>query len=107
MAVPRKMRTLKKKKKRVLLKFALGLFALLIAFIILVFSVDLNAFREPVKAGLSKATGMEINFDLIGWSFSKGLKLKCAGLQILSPETGKELLATNELLLKIKWLRTL
>jgi len=101
---PRNPPPLKQKKSRIFLKLAMGLAGLLALLLILILSVDPNIFRGPVTEALSRATGMKINIEFIDWSFSGGLKFKCKGVQVLSGESGDELVSTKELRIKLEWL---
>jgi len=103
-ASPKNSSSLKQKKSRIFQKLAMGFAGLLALLIILILSVDLNTFREPVTEALSRATGMKIKIKFMDWSFSEGLKFKCKGVQILSGETEEELVSTEELLVKLNWL---
>ena len=103
-APPKNSSSLKQKKSRIFQKLAMGFAGLLALLIILILSVDLNTFREPVTEALSRATGMKIKIKFMDWSFSEGLKFKCKGVQILSGETEEELVSTEELLIKLNWL---
>jgi hypothetical protein len=94
----------KHKKSRFFLKLFLGLAGLFALLIILILSVNLNAFREPITKALSQATGMKIKIEFLDWSFSEGLKIDCKGVQIFSGETEEELLSTKELLISLNWL---
>lgn len=94
----------KHKKSRFFLKLFLGLTSLFALLIILILSVDLNTFREPVAKALSQATGMKIKIEFLDWSFSEGLKIDCRGVQIFSGETEEELLSTKELRVSLNWL---
>jgi len=100
---PKKSPPSKPAKSRILLIFVLILASIVVGAVILIFSIDPKTFREPVMKGLSQATGLKINITTLSWNLSRGLNLKCQGLQILSPDTGEELLFTEELLLHLKW----
>ncbi|TDJ58103.1 MAG: AsmA family protein [Nitrospina sp.] len=101
---PRKSSPVKNRKPRILIILAAGLAGILIIIMAVVFSVDPNNFREPVIHVLTRATGLNINIESLDWSFSRGLQFKCKGLQIYSADQEKELLSTDELLLKLKLL---
>ncbi len=96
--------SLKPKKSRLLLKLLLGLVGLFALLIVLILSVDLNTFREPVAKAISQATGMKVSIEHLGWSFSPGLKIDCKGVQVFSGETKEELVSTKELLISLNWL---
>ncbi len=101
---PQKSSTVKNRKPRILIILTAGLAGILIIIMAVVFSVDPNNFREPVIHVLTRATGLNINIESLDWSFSRGLQFKCKGLQIYSADQEKELLSTDELLLKLKLL---
>ena len=92
------------KKSRLFQKLFLGFAGLLALLIVVLLSVDLNTFREPVAKAISQATGMKVNIEYLGWSFSGGLKIDCKGVKISSGETEEELLSTKELLISLNWL---
>jgi len=100
---PKKLPPPKPTKSRILLKMIFILASVVVGLVILIFSINPQTFREPVMEGLSQATGLKIKIKTLSWNLSKGLNLKCQGLQILSPETGEELLFTEELLLHLEW----
>ncbi len=106
-APPRNPPLLKQKKSRIFLKLAVvlaGLFALLL---ILLLSLDLNAFRKPVTEGIYLATGTKIKLEHLEWEFSEGFQLQCKGVQILPDESGERraaTVATKELLINIELL---
>ncbi len=99
---PQKSSPVKSRKPRILIFLAAGLAGILIIIMAVVFSIDPNNFREPVVQILTRATGLNISIEYMDWSFSQGLQFKAKGLQIHSADQAKELLSTDELLLKIK-----
>ena len=103
-APPRNSPSLKQKKPRLFLKLAIGVASLLALLIILIVSVNLNTFREPITEALSRATGLKIKIEFLDWGFSEGLKFKCKGVQIFSGETEEELVSTKDLFISLNWL---
>ena len=87
---PKKPPPSKPANSRILLKFVLILASIVVGTVILIFSINPQTFREPVMKGLSQATGLKINIKTLNWNLSRGLNLKCQGLQILSCEAVKE-----------------
>ena len=93
------------KKSRLFLKLFLGFAGLLAVLTVVLLSVDLNTFREPVAKAISQATGMKVKIEYLGWSFSEGLKIDCKGVQVFSGENeNEELVSTKELLISLNWL---
>ena len=102
--LPRNPSSLKQNKSQVILKIAAGFIGVLALLFILIISVDLNTFREPVTEALSRATGLKIKLEFLDWGFSGGLKIKREDVQIFSGETEEELVSTKELLVSLSWL---
>ena len=72
--------------------FAVGLFALGKLIII-------DSLREPITSALSKATGLQIEIQTLSLDLAQGLKLKCGGVSVRSPNIHRELFTAQEMLL--------
>jgi hypothetical protein len=64
----------------------------------------LNNFREPIATGLSRASGLKINFDSIGLSFTHGLGLRCSGVTVHSAHGKKSLFSADKFIIEIETL---
>ncbi|MBI4384277.1 MAG: AsmA-like C-terminal region-containing protein [Nitrospinae bacterium] len=66
--------------------------------------LNLDRFREPVVAKLSEMTGLKIAVESLGLDFSRGLKLKCVGLKVRTPDGHRQLFSAEEALLELELL---
>lgn len=88
-----------KKKYRVIA----GLVATATIVGVLLLTVFLNpdSFREPIAAGISRATGLQVAIDSIGWSFKRGFELRCGGVEVRSANGKKKLFSMEKLFLEL------
>lgn len=88
-----------KKKYRVIA----GLVATATIVGVLLLTVFLNpdSFREPIAAGISRATGLQVTIDSIGWSFKRGFELRCGGVEVRSANGKKKLFSMEKLFLEL------
>jgi AsmA-like protein len=77
----------------------LGLLLLLGLCLALLTLIDLDKFREPIVAQLSKATGMTVELKSLNLEFTHGLGFRCSGLRFLSPDGSKELFSAEKIYL--------
>ena len=77
------------------LKIFLGAIAVLLLLLglclVLITFIDLDRFREPITARLSKATGMTVELKSLNLEFTHGLGFRCNGLRFLSKDGGKDI----------------
>jgi len=94
---PRKSITMK-----ILLKLGLkGGIILILLFAIVLSTITLNEAKDTIIKKISAENGIEIEIESIGFGFSKGLKIKCRGVKVVTPDG--ETYAVGNLNLLPKW----
>ena len=94
---PRKSITMK-----ILLKWGLrGGFAVILLFAIVLSTITLNEAKDTIIEKISAESGMKIEIESIGFGFSQGLKIKCRGVKVATPDG--ETYAVAQLNLLPKW----
>jgi hypothetical protein len=85
------------------LKIFLGAIAVLLLLLglclVLITFIDLDRFREPITARLSKATGMTVELKSLNLEFTHGLGFRCNGLRFLSKDGGKDIFYAKKIYL--------
>jgi hypothetical protein len=76
-----------------------GLLLLLGFCLVLITFIDLDRFREPITAQLSKATGMTVELESLNLEFTHGLGFRCNGLHFLSKDGSKDLFYAEKIYL--------
>ena len=66
-------------------------------------SIDLDQAKDTLIAKVSAESGMKIEIESIGFGFSQGLKIKCRGVKVATPDG--ETYAVAQLNLLPKWVR--
>ena len=94
----------KRNKSRIFLKLVAGLVGLFVLLAILIVSIDINTFRDSVAEELSRAAGVRVKIEYLGWDFSGGLRFQCGGVQIFTEDAGEELMSTKDLFVSLKWI---
>lgn len=59
--------------------------------LLLITFVDLDRFREPIAAELSKATGLKVELESLHLEFTHGLGFRCNGLRFFTRDGSKDL----------------
>ena len=94
---PRKSITMK-----ILLKWGLrGVFAVILLVAIVLSTITLNEAKDTIIEKISAENGIEIEIESIGFGFSKGLKIKCRGVKVATPDG--ETYSVGHLNLLPKW----
>ena len=79
---PRKSITMK-----ILLKWGLrGFFAVILLFAIVLSTITLNEAKDTIIEKISAESGLKIEIESIGFGFSQGLKIKCRGVKVVTPD---------------------
>ena len=61
-------------------------FALIFVTTIILTQIDLDSVKENLIEKVSSETGLKVEVDSIGFSFSRGLGLQCKGVKVSTPE---------------------
>ena len=94
---PRKSITMK-----ILFKWGLrGVFAVILLVAIVLSTITLNEAKDTIIEKISAENGIEIEIESIGFGFSKGLKIKCRGVKVATPDG--ETYSVGHLNLLPKW----
>lgn len=94
---PRKTITMK-----ILLKLGLrGGVIVILLFAIVLSTITLNEAKDTIIEKISAESGMKIEIESIGFGFSQGLKIKCKGVKVVTPNG--ETYAVPQLNLLPKW----
>ena len=87
---------------KILLKLGLkGGIILILLFAIVLSTITLNEAKDTIIKKISAENGIEIEIESIGFGFSKGLKIKCRGVKVVTPDG--ETYAVGNLNLLPKW----
>ena len=87
---------------KILLKWGLrGFFAVILLFAIVLSTITLNEAKDTIIEKISAESGLKIEIESIGFGFSQGLKIKCRGVKVVTPD-GKTY-AVGHLNLLPKW----
>ena len=94
---PRKSITMK-----IFVKWGLrGGFAVILLFAIVLSTITVNEAKDTIIEKISAESGMKIEIESIGFGFSQGLKIKCRGVKVATPDG--ETYAVAQLNLLPKW----
>ena len=87
---------------KILLKWGLrGGVIVILLFAIVLSTITLNEAKDTIIEKISTENGIEIEIESIGFGFSKGLKIKCKGVKVATPDG--ETYAVGHLNLLPKW----